>query len=61
LFRHLVLQIGGANIANPPRFPTLAAELLRTAWRAERRLGRQHQGHRFVGIVGDRKRLEIGG
>src|SRR5215203_4578462 len=25
LFRHLLLQIGGANIENPPRFPTLAA------------------------------------
>jgi len=32
LFRHLLLQIGGANIENPPplcgraRFPTLAAD-----------------------------------
>jgi hypothetical protein len=25
LFRHLLLQIGGANIENPPPSPTLAA------------------------------------
>jgi hypothetical protein len=27
VFRHLLMQIGGANIENP-RFPTLAAEVL---------------------------------
>jgi hypothetical protein len=27
VFRHLLLQIGGANIENP-RFPTLAAEVV---------------------------------